>query len=41
MSTAQYEALTNKPGKSSKGKMLIQCLDRSGSMAGAPMEALR
>ena len=32
------EILNQKPGKD---KMLLQCLDVSGSMSGTPMEALK
>ena len=32
------QKIVQDPGK---GKMLIQCLDRSGSMSGTPMKALK
>ena len=39
----QYAQLTLKDSgvKSNKGKVLIQCLDRSGSMSGRPIEAVK
>lgn len=44
MSEAEYNELLNKRGDTTpvfnnKGRALIQCLDCSGSMSGAPMEA--
>ena len=45
MSEKDYNELNgNVDGKSktlNQGKVLIQCLDRSGSMYGAPMNALK
>lgn len=45
MSQKEYDELTgqdsSKPQATNKGKVLIQCLDRSGSMSGAPMTALK
>ena len=45
ISTAQHNYLTGSADdsgkKSNKGRVLIQCLDRSGSMHGKPFEALK
>jgi len=44
MTQKDYENLVGQEGKKQdpgKGKMLIQCLDRSGSMSGTPMKALK
>lgn len=45
MSEGEYRRLTEaeegKPVTSNKGKTLVVCLDRSGSMRGRPMEAVK
>jgi uncharacterized protein with von Willebrand factor type A (vWA) domain len=43
ITTGMYAELTGKPCgyKNNKGKMLVQCLDRSGSMTGLPYQTLK
>jgi uncharacterized protein with von Willebrand factor type A (vWA) domain len=45
MSEGEYRRLTEaeegKPVTNNKGKTLVVCLDRSGSMSGRPMEAVK
>lgn len=42
MTEAQYQALGgHEEVVTNKGKVMIQCLDRSGSMSGAPFNALK